>query len=408
MDNSGREQLRTGSGLAGGADAASDSHMVSGEVPQTGAGQTKSGQAGLVTTVPFEVVRRTEFVFEPFLGSLIQLAEAGPPQAQNTEYFLPYSSPVMVEEMEREAGLAEVLQSAVEQAEVLQSEALQEEIMPAVLAHAEVLHTEVLRAEVLHPEASQVELPQVEVLQEEALPAEAWPTEMLEAEVSQEEILQAELSQAEALPAEAEHDAAPEMAPTVAMKAQEKPAGSAAADKIEEIFAKPAERVVAGSRLTPLVQEQWKIAEGKPREKKEKPSLAKRVGRWLWDEVPTIGGSRRRAERRVLPGLQAFYWSGGTPRPHEVVNISKTGFYMRTTELWSVETLVRMTLQRPRAEGKQKLESVAVLARVVRIDEGGVGHEFVTTQALRAARSLDVMPSQGTNSKELDRFLEAG
>jgi hypothetical protein len=383
MNNSGRERLRTGSGLAGGADAASDSHMVSGELPQTGAGQTKSGQAGLVTTVPFEVVRRTQFVFEPFLGSLIQLAEAGPPQAQNTEYFLPYSSPVQVELLEGEAWAAEVLRSEVEQAEVLR------------------------------PEASQVELLQMEVLREEEMPADAWQAEMLEAEVSQEEILQAELLQAEALQAEAlqaeaEQDAVPEIASAVAMKAQEEPAASAAADKIEEIFAKPAERVVAGSRLTPLVQEQWQIGEGKPREKKEKPSLAKRVGRWLWDEVPTMGGSRRRAERRVLPGLQAFYWSGGTPRPHEVVNISKTGFYMRTTELWSVETLLRITLQRPRPPGEQKPESVGVLARVVRIDEGGVGHEFVTTEALKAARSLDVMPSQGTNAKELDRFLEAG
>ena len=44
-----------------------------------------------MTTVPFEVVRRAEFVFEPFLGSLIQLPEAGPSQAQNSEYFLPHS-----------------------------------------------------------------------------------------------------------------------------------------------------------------------------------------------------------------------------------------------------------------------------------------------------------------------------
>jgi hypothetical protein len=67
-----------------------------------------------------------------------------------------------------------------------------------------------------------------------------------------------------------------------------------------------------------------------------------------------------------------------------------------------------MTLQRPRKDANQKLQSVGVLARVVRIDEGGVGHEFVTTEALLAARSLDVMPNQGTNSKELDKFLEAG
>jgi hypothetical protein len=334
--------------------------MVSGALPQTGAEQTKSGQAGPTTTVPFEVVRRAEFVFEPFLGSLIQLPEAGPLQAQNSEYFLP---------------------------------------------HSPVARTEVLRTEVLQPEASQVEVPQAEVLQ-----AEVWRTEVWEAEVSQEAVLQAELLQAEVSQAEVGQDAAPEVASTVEMKATEKPAVSAVAETVEEdLRAEPSvDKVANASRLTPLVQEQWQIAEAKPRVRRETVSLAKRVGRWLWNEVPTLGGSRRRAERRVLPGLLAFYWSGGTPKPHEVVNISKTGFYMRTTELWSVETLVRMTLQRPRRSDRRKPDSVSVLARVVRIDEGGVGHEFVTTEALRAARSLDVMPSQGTNSKELDRFLEAG
>ena len=318
-----------------------------------------------MTTVPFEVVRRAEFVFEPFLGSLIQLPEAGPPQAQNSEYFLPHS--------------------------------------PAA-------QMGVLRAEILQAEESQFEIQRAEILQEEVVPAEAWQAEVWEAEVSQEAVLQAELLQAELSQAEVGQDAAPEVASTVEMKATVQPAVSAVAETDEEdLRAEPSvDKVANASRLTPLVQEQWQIAEAKPRVKTERVSLAKRVGRWLWDEVPTIGGSRRRAERRVLPGLLAFYWSGGTPKPHEVVNISKTGFYMRTTELWSVETLVRMTLQRPRREGKQKLDSVAVLARVVRIDEGGVGHEFVTTEALRAARSLDVMPSQGTNSKELDRFLEAG
>jgi len=44
----------------------------------------------------------------------------------------------------------------------------------------------------------------------------------------------------------------------------------------------------------------------------------------------------------------------------------------------------------------------------VRIEEGGVGHEFVTTEALIHARSLEVMPSHGTDWRELDRFLDVG
>jgi hypothetical protein len=45
------------------------------------------------------------------------------------------------------------------------------------------------------------------------------------------------------------------------------------------------------------------------------------------------------------------------------------------------------------------------LARVVRIDEGGIGHEFVTTEVLTHLRARDFLPQQGTNRKELERFL---
>jgi PilZ domain len=158
---------------------------------------------------------------------------------------------------------------------------------------------------------------------------------------------------------------------------------------------------------TPLVKEQMESEEEEiSRNQKEKLSLATRLQRWMGREAKSLDGDRRRAERVSLPGLVAFYWSGGTPQPHEIVNISKTGFYLKTKELWSEETLVRMTLQRPSADKKPKGETISVLARVVRIDEDGVGHEFVTTEALLHARSMDVMPSHGTDWRELDKFLQ--
>jgi hypothetical protein len=373
MDD-GRDQARTGFGLSPTVVAASDSFMADGESPQPGAEQTRAGQAGVMVTVPFEVVRRAEFVFDPFLGSLIQLPEAGTSQAPNTQYFLP---------VQMEAVQAEALQAEVVQAVPLPAEEMRAEVLPVEVEQAEEVEPVVLQADVEHAETRPAEVWQAEVEQAEVGPVEVW--------------------QEEELPAEVEEYAAP-----VGMK-EESPASAKSKTIEENLPAEPAaEKVAFTSRLTPLVQEQWQIAEAKPRETTKHPSLPVRIGRWLWKEVPTLVGSRRRAERRVLPGLHAFYWSGGTPKPHEVVNISKTGFYMRTTELWSVETLVRMTLQRPRKDANQKLQSVGVLARVVRIDEGGVGHEFVTTEALLAARSLDVMPNQGTNSKELDKFLEAG
>ena len=139
------------------------------------------------------------------------------------------------------------------------------------------------------------------------------------------------------------------------------------------------------------------------RYREEKLSLGLRLQRWLMGEE---GAKRRKSERTAMPGLVAFYWSGGAPKPHEVVNISKNGFYLRTKELWLPDTLVRMTLQRPNGDEGETKTSIGVLARVVRIDEDGVGHEFVTMETLLRMRTRDVLPEQATSKKELEKFLQ--
>jgi hypothetical protein len=133
--------------------------------------------------------------------------------------------------------------------------------------------------------------------------------------------------------------------------------------------------------------------------KKERLSLLERLQRWL--EGPRLDGQRR-GVRRSEPGLMAFYWSGGGPEPHEVANISESGFYVRTKDHWSPDTLVRMILQR-KADPRH---SIRILARVVRVDKGGVGHEFVTTEALMHLRARDVIPDRGTDQRALERFLQ--
>lgn len=139
---------------------------------------------------------------------------------------------------------------------------------------------------------------------------------------------------------------------------------------------------------------------------KEKLPFASRVQRWLSGDSVSLSGNRRRGERVAMPGLVAFYFTGGAPKPHEIVNISSSGLYLRSKELWSPNTLVRMTLERDDPAGAAK-RSISVLARVVRVDEGGIGHEFVTTEVLARLNARDFLPTQGTNRKELDRFLAA-
>ncbi|WP_348261835.1 hypothetical protein P8935_18770 [Telmatobacter sp. DSM 110680] len=147
---------------------------------------------------------------------------------------------------------------------------------------------------------------------------------------------------------------------------------------------------------------------------KEKPSLTMRLQKWLAGDAepkvePVNDGNRRGGERKTLPGLVVFYYNGGTPRPREVLNISTTGFYLHTDQFWSVDTMVKMTLQRPSLVKAGKSESISVLARVVRIDEGGVAHEFVTTGSLDSKIwRPEVRPDQETDRLELSQFLGAG
>jgi hypothetical protein len=126
-----------------------------------------------------------------------------------------------------------------------------------------------------------------------------------------------------------------------------------------------------------------------------------RLKRWL-KPAPTTKSDRRRAHRRYVPGMVAHYYTGGAPVPHEVADISMSGFYLLTQDRWVPETMIQMTLQKPCAKGERK-QSIAVLARVVRRGSDGVGAEFVMPESL--GNSRDVLPTQATDRFSLARFL---
>lgn len=137
---------------------------------------------------------------------------------------------------------------------------------------------------------------------------------------------------------------------------------------------------------------------------KGKLPFATRVQRWLAGESISLSGNRRRGERVELAGLVAFYFTGGAPIPHEIINISSSGLYLRSKDLWSPNTLVRMTIERQDA-ARAETRSISVLTRVVRIDDHGIGHEFVTREVLAKIHARDVLPQDGTDRHELERFL---
>jgi hypothetical protein len=116
-----------------------------------------------------------------------------------------------------------------------------------------------------------------------------------------------------------------------------------------------------------------------------------------------LSSDHREAQRMKAPLLVAYYWDGAAPASHAVQNISSTGFYLVTKERWPLGTIVTMTLQRTDiALAHPGTESyIAVLSKVVRLDEAGVGFTFVP---------LDSHPgdlkSKPVDKKALLRFLE--
>lgn len=103
---------------------------------------------------------------------------------------------------------------------------------------------------------------------------------------------------------------------------------------------------------------------------------------WLYpdlhlDKFKKKRGEERRAVRLPAPGLVAYFFTGGAPRPNPIKDISVTGFYMCTDERWLPGTIIRITLQSIDAGRDGRRDSITVHSRVVRWGPDGGGFEFV-------------------------------
>jgi len=138
---------------------------------------------------------------------------------------------------------------------------------------------------------------------------------------------------------------------------------------------------------------------------KQEISAIDRQSSWLIPEA--LHRDRRRAVRRAVPGLVAYYFTGGAPQPYKVSDISASGFFLVTRDQWMPETMILMTLQKPSTEGKQRRDSITVLCKVVRRGEEGIGAEFVMPETLDP-NSRDIKPSRATDRMALAKFLFSG
>jgi hypothetical protein len=105
----------------------------------------------------------------------------------------------------------------------------------------------------------------------------------------------------------------------------------------------------------------------------------------------------------TLPGLAAYFFTGGLPEEHRIRHIGATGLYVVTEERWYLGTVVRMTL----TDSAQPIveRSITAHASSVRWGNDGVGLHFVLKNE-RDKRRGQTPLGNAVNSMQLDRFLQ--
>ncbi len=114
----------------------------------------------------------------------------------------------------------------------------------------------------------------------------------------------------------------------------------------------------------------------------ENQSRKIKILNWLYpdlhlDTVKKRQREERRAPRIPVPGLVGYFFTGGKSEPHQILNISVMGFYMKTDQRWMPGTVIRVTLQMIDSDGSNPGDTITVLSRVVNWDDDGGGFEFV-------------------------------
>jgi PilZ domain len=113
---------------------------------------------------------------------------------------------------------------------------------------------------------------------------------------------------------------------------------------------------------------------------------------------------KRKAKREVAQRLVAFFWNGGAPTPYAIRDISSTGFYLVTEERWHPGTMITMTLQRSDTGTATPENCLAILSKVVRLDDHGVGFAFVLQE--ETSRTAANKRRALAGKKALESFLQ--
>jgi uncharacterized protein len=129
---------------------------------------------------------------------------------------------------------------------------------------------------------------------------------------------------------------------------------------------------------------------------------AKPARGWLSKLLSPDPKDARKAAREALPGLNAFFFTGGAPQAHGVRDISLTGLYVLTSERWYPGTMVRMTLTDSTEKSRER--SITLNTTVMRSGDDGVGLRFILEKG-KSREPMDGM-SYGASLEQIQEFLE--
>lgn len=126
---------------------------------------------------------------------------------------------------------------------------------------------------------------------------------------------------------------------------------------------------------------------------------------WFIKFLRWLSTDRRGSKRHPLPGLVAYYWTGGAPQAFHIADISTNGLYLLTDERWFPGTMILMTLQRTNTDGDDPDDFISVLTKVIRWGTDGVGLSFVPSNTVDL-NSGEPLPETGVGKKALHRFIQ--
>ena len=103
---------------------------------------------------------------------------------------------------------------------------------------------------------------------------------------------------------------------------------------------------------------------------------------WFEKTFPHEGPQQARAERRMVPGLEAIHWTGSSPGLDIVKNISATGMYLVTRERWPQGEVNPVRLVYPELSDDSPDRHVTLQTKSVRWGEDGMGLTFILPECM--------------------------